>query len=352
MEFNRLKLIIPTQEYKEQMKEFIDEFKENGEETIYGSGKLERLDTYEEWLQKINEDLNKQTAEEKGRVQAAQYIAVRKEDNKVIGIIQLRYTLNEKLYNHGGHIGDSIRPSERNNGYSTEMIWLALQEAKKVGIGNVLMTCDKDNIASARTIIKNDGVLENEVEYKGKIIQRYWITLKKRFADWRHKSESIVDKTYKNLRIDNDEFKGNISLLEMNKVKSPWYADGDRCILNDKFKWLEVYPDGAKYCITVIYNENEKVVEWYHDIARSTGEEGGVPYEDDLYLDVVVTPDGKVNLLDEDELQEAYDKKEVSDKDYDMAYKVANELIEKYQNDDNINRLSNFSNKYLEILKK
>lgn len=172
----RLKLVIPNEEYKNQVQEFVEEFRKNGEHKIPGSGELEKFPSFEEWLQKINDDLSKEAAEKRGRVQAIQYIAVRIEDNKIIGVVQLRYRLNEHLYYFGGHIGDAIRPSERNKGYSTEMIGLALEEAKKLGIGNVLMTCDKENQASARTIIKNGGILENEVEKEGRIIQRYWIT--------------------------------------------------------------------------------------------------------------------------------------------------------------------------------
>lgn len=352
MEESRLKLVFPTKEYKNELLEFIEEFRKNGENHIPGSGELEKLATYEEWIQKINDDLSKEKAKQNGRFQACQYIAIRREDNKIVGVIRIRYELNESLYNYGGHIGNAVRPSERNKGYSTEMIGLVLQEAKKLGIGNVLMTCGRDNPASAKTIMKNGGVLENEVEHNEDIVQRYWITLKKRYADGRNKDNNILEKNYVNLRIDNDEFKGNVSLLEIKKVKSPWYVDTEnRCILADNFKWLEMYPDGAKYALTIIYDENEKIAEWYYDIAKSVGIDDGVPYEDDLYLDVVVVPDGRINLLDEDELQEAYDKKEISKKEYDMAYKVANELIEKFQDKSNINKLLDFSNKYLEILK-
>lgn len=86
------------------------------------------------------------------------------------------YVSMEKLKT-GGHIGDGIRPSERRKGYATAMIALALDECKKLGISRVLMCCDKDNVGSVRSIIKNGGVLENEVEGNGHIVQRYWIQL-------------------------------------------------------------------------------------------------------------------------------------------------------------------------------
>jgi predicted acetyltransferase len=70
-----------------------------------------------------------------------------------------------------------VRPSERRKGNATEMISLALRECKKIGIDNVLMVCDKDNIGSAKSIQKNGGILENEVIVDGIVEQRYWITI-------------------------------------------------------------------------------------------------------------------------------------------------------------------------------
>ena len=99
--------------------------------------------------------------------------------NRLLGAINIRHYLNDYLLKFGGHIGDGIRPSERGKGYATEMVRLALIECKKLGIDKVLMVCDKSNIASAKTIIKNGGVLENEIiDENNKVNQRYWITLK------------------------------------------------------------------------------------------------------------------------------------------------------------------------------
>ena len=94
-----------------------------------------------------------------------------------MGAVNIRHKLNEELLYTGGHIGDGIRPSERRKGYATAMIALALEECRKLGIDKVLMCCNKDNIGSAKSIINNGGVLENEVEEDGHWEQRYWIEL-------------------------------------------------------------------------------------------------------------------------------------------------------------------------------
>lgn len=99
------------------------------------------------------------------------------EQNRFVGAVNIRHYLNENLLLGGGHIGDGVRPSERGKGIGTRMIALALEECRRLGIDRVLMTCDKDNVASAKTIRNNGGVLENEVLIDGEIVQRYWISL-------------------------------------------------------------------------------------------------------------------------------------------------------------------------------
>lgn len=98
--------------------------------------------------------------------------------NIFVGAVNIRHWLNEGLLLNGGHIGDGVRPSERRKGIATKMIALALEECRKLGIGRVLMVCDKDNIGSAKSIMSNGGVLENEIVVDGVTEQRYWIDLK------------------------------------------------------------------------------------------------------------------------------------------------------------------------------
>lgn len=97
--------------------------------------------------------------------------------NRMVGAVNIRHRLNERLLLNGGHIGDGVRPSLRGRGIGTRMVGLALAECRKLGLDRVLMVCDKDNIPSARTIQSNGGVLENEVVVDGVTEQRWWIQL-------------------------------------------------------------------------------------------------------------------------------------------------------------------------------
>ena len=100
-------------------------------------------------------------------------------DERILGVVNLRHKLTDKLRDFGGHIGYGVRPSERNKGYATRMLRLTLDKARALGIHRVLVTCDADNIASQRVILKNGGVLDSESysEQAGRVTQRYWIDL-------------------------------------------------------------------------------------------------------------------------------------------------------------------------------
>lgn len=97
---------------------------------------------------------------------------------KILWAISLRHNIDHSNFREvGGHIGYGIRPSERGKWYATEMLRLALLEAKKLWLQKVLITCDDDNIASAKVIENNGGIFERFAEKDGKKKRRYWITL-------------------------------------------------------------------------------------------------------------------------------------------------------------------------------
>lgn len=103
------------------------------------------------------------------------------EQGRILGAVNLRHRLNDCLFSVGGHIGYGVRPSERRKGHASRMLSLALEKAKELGLQKVLITCDKENCGSARTIQKNHGILENEVQDENRITQRYWINLDSSF---------------------------------------------------------------------------------------------------------------------------------------------------------------------------
>jgi predicted acetyltransferase len=173
-----VKLIKLTKEYEAQLGEMIDEWKADIEATngnhspwVIFKNDYHDFDYYLEDLE---------TKEATGRrVPDSVFFLLDEERNRLLGAVNIRHELNEALLKDGGHIGDGVRPSERRKGYATEMIRLALIECKKLGIDRALIVCDKDNIGSAKSIIRNGGVLENEiVGDDGQIEQRYWVDIK------------------------------------------------------------------------------------------------------------------------------------------------------------------------------
>lgn len=174
-----LKLIIPSKEYEEQAKEYIQEFIDYNSK-IHGVSSLNKyLDNYDEWLTKLEKDRHIKSSEE--RVPSETFMLIRESDNKLLGIINIRLDLNSTLLQHGGHIGYGIRPTERKKGYNSYQLFQALVFCNKKNIKKVLITCDKNNIASAKSIQKFDGILENEIidPTDGELIQRYWIDVPK-----------------------------------------------------------------------------------------------------------------------------------------------------------------------------
>lgn len=165
-----LKLVKLKKEFSEQLIDMMDEWTMANEKIIPWS--IRKYDYHD--IGQYIESLEVKEANGKN-VPDSTYFCLDTERDIFVGAVNIRHYLNDKLLFSGGHIGDGIRPSERGKGLGTKMIALALDECRKLGIHDVLMCCDKGNIASARTIEKNGGVLENEVSEDGVPVLRYWI---------------------------------------------------------------------------------------------------------------------------------------------------------------------------------
>lgn len=182
----KLKLINPTIEYKDQALEYVQEFEDNNS-NIYGISWLKKyLDNYELWLQILKNNESKETVE-LWRVPAKQFILIRELDNKLIWFIQARLELNENLLQHWWHIWYSIRPSERRKNYATAQLFSLLDLYDDLWIEKVLLTCDKINIWSAKTIQKCWWTLENEIidPEDWELLQRYRIDVKEWIEMWK-----------------------------------------------------------------------------------------------------------------------------------------------------------------------
>ncbi len=159
---NKISLISSKNVSADKVMQFRESFLKEGETSINGSRGLHYYKEYTDWIKVVKECENPQN--ELLGVSASTYFAINEKD-EIVGCIELRHKLNEKLATIGGHIGYSVCPKERRKGYATQMLKSTLQEAKRLGIDRVLLTCDVDNIASRKTIIKNGGILEKEDLY-------------------------------------------------------------------------------------------------------------------------------------------------------------------------------------------
>lgn len=170
----KLELIRANYDMEEQYYDFINEWEKYNEAIVPYAARLLDMD-YKSWLEHTCKIESKDTCPSH-LVPAHTYFLVA-ENKKIIGAVNIRHYLNDYLLNFGGHIGYGIRPSERKKGYASLMLSLALPIAKELGINKALITCNKDNTGSAKTIISNGGILENEVVEDMEITQRYWINI-------------------------------------------------------------------------------------------------------------------------------------------------------------------------------
>lgn len=172
-----MKLVPPSIEYADEIAAYRREFLEYGG-SMDGCGSLRHFENVCDWLDDTERFSKRETVPE-NRVQATQFIYVRESDGKMVGAIQVRHYFNDYLRDYGGHIGYSVRPSERRKGYATAMLRDVLPYCSEIGLDKVMISCDDDNEGSRRTILKNGGIYSETVHEPNEdvMIEKYWIDL-------------------------------------------------------------------------------------------------------------------------------------------------------------------------------
>ncbi|WP_374015701.1 DUF402 domain-containing protein [Paenibacillus thiaminolyticus] len=147
-------------------------------------------------------------------------------------------------------------------------------------------------------------------------------------SDWKR----IESREFAIMYQETEDFSGYVTLLHFHAVRAPLIKkmDGRKLVLADAgYYWMQHFPQGKRYSVTTMLNDKEEVVQWYVDVCEPPVlDERGIPYYDDLYLDVVLLPSGKSFLLDEEELDEALGLGRISEEQYRLASEEAHHLME------------------------
>lgn len=197
-----LYLETPSLERKNEIIDYINEFVEHKSD-INGTGSLDKIlvgYTFEQALESCLNMQYEEYAKKFGRCQGKTFLLIRKNDNKIIGTINVRWNLTEKVKQFGGNIGYGIRPTERRKGYNKMNLYLGLIEAKKIGLDKVMLDCDVENLGSSKTMEALGGKLERtEIDpYDGILTSVYWINVDESLEKYKDEYVNSIDKSYKN----------------------------------------------------------------------------------------------------------------------------------------------------------
>lgn len=183
-------------ERKQEAIEFIEEHLKYNSDIAGVSGLHHEYQNYEKWIEKLEMQRNIETSPS-SRCIGIQYFLIRENDNKLVGMINLRWNLDEWMIKNAGHIGYDIRPTERRKGYNKISLYLCLLKAKELGLDKVLLTAADNNLGSVKTIKALGGILENKIpdyEDENTLMGRYWIDVDEVVEKYKEEYEKYITK--------------------------------------------------------------------------------------------------------------------------------------------------------------
>lgn len=147
--------------------------------------------------------------------------------------------------------------------------------------------------------------------------------MKLKYADHSHWSNKPSN-VYRQRFIDTVDFKGYISILKFDDISNPIsFNVGSKhefIIIDNAYSWVQHFPLGGNHILTTVLNNKDKLVQHYFDVILSSSVTSeGIPFFEDLFLDVILLPNNEIHILDEEELLKAFNKHEISRDEYDLA---------------------------------
>lgn len=157
--------------------------------------------------------------------------------------------------------------------------------------------------------------------------------IKRKYGD-RAGWSRIINRRFIQARLHEEHFSGYVTLLKIDQVTEPLFVDyGNRrlCIVDEGFIWLQHFPQDKQFSVTTMFDSDGKIVQWYIDICQCNGMDSGRPWMDDLFLDIVVLPEGKIILKDEHELKAALLSGAINHELFKKAHSEAKTIIKLIQ---------------------
>ena len=166
-----MQLQVPSDQFQESYKQYI---KELGSEERYPFPLDFDYSDFDAYLSKV-EDFEIGRNLPRAYVQSTTRWLIL--DDEIVGVTNMRHHLNESILRCGGHIGLSIRPSQRGNNLGTRLMAMSINYLRdQLSVGDIHIHCHKSNVASSKAIIACGGVLDSDIDDNGHIVERYIVS--------------------------------------------------------------------------------------------------------------------------------------------------------------------------------